>query len=149
MFEEKEPLEEVAYIGKDVAAEALKIATEEGHAEASKDAQGTSMGEEEIPSDTTIPTMEIEEKVNLQSGASHLRVTIPASSLAMVVAHPVPTAPSSSALAGVNFDKEICRILAPLTQKTKEASDLGDSSIDLAFLEAVAARLKEVRERYD
>ena len=87
-------------IGKDAAAEALKIAMEEGHAKASKDVQGTSMGEEKNLGDTTVPTMEVEEKVPLQSDASHLRVTIPGSSLAMVIAHPVSAAPSSSALAG-------------------------------------------------
>lgn len=93
--------------------------------------------------------MEVEEKVPLQSDASQLRVTFPASSLVMIVAHPTLTAPSSSVLARVNFDEEISRILAPLTQKAKEASDPRDRSKDLVFLETVAIGLKEVQERYD
>lgn len=149
MLEEKELLEEVANIGKDAAAEALKIATEEGHVEAPKEIQEAPEGEEEVPGSTTGPIMEVEEKVPLQSDTSNLRVTFPASSLAMIVAHPTPTAPSSSVIAGADFSEEISRILAPLTQRTKEASDPGDRSKDLVFLETVAVGLKEVQERYD
>ena len=59
-------MEEVAGIGKDATAEALKIATEEGHVEAPKDVQETPEGEEEIPDNTIGPIMEVEEKAPLR-----------------------------------------------------------------------------------
>ena len=55
----------MADIGKDAAAEALKIAIDEGHAEASKDIHETPEGEEKIPVSVTDPIMEVEEKVPL------------------------------------------------------------------------------------
>lgn len=148
MLEEKELLEEVADIGKDAAAEAVKIAAEEGHADAPRDIQEAPEGTEKIPGIMPDSTMEVEDKAPLQCDASNVRVAPPVSSLAMILAHPAPAAPSSSILAGVNFDWEISRILAPLTQRAKEARDPFDRSKDLAFLETVVAGLKDVQERY-
>lgn len=147
-IEEKELLEEVADIGKVAAAEALKVATGEGHAEAPGDIHEAPGGTEEIPGSTPGHLMEVEEKAPLQSDASHLRVNLPASSLAMIVAQPPPAAPGSSDLVGANFDEEFSHIMAPLTRKAKEVDDTLDRSTDLAFLETVAVGLKEVQERY-
>jgi hypothetical protein len=49
---------------------------------------------------------------------------------------------------GADFDEEIRRILALLSQRVEDASDSDDGTKDLAFLESVVARLKDVQNRY-
>lgn len=62
MLEEKDLLEEVADIGKDADAEALKISTEEGHVEAPKHTQEAPGGKEETPATRLAPSWKLRKR---------------------------------------------------------------------------------------
>jgi hypothetical protein len=66
----------------------------------------------------------------------------------LVLAQPGLGALGSSAAASAELDKEIQRIIAPLSHQIRETDGSVDAVLDLSFLESVAAGIKEMQNRY-
>ena len=138
-------------MGKSVAEEAVRIVAVEGHEQTTGDIQEFPEEVAKIPDSISGLDTVIEEKAPLQSMGPFPLNSPPAaapqsspSKLALILTQSGPTAPGSSVSAGADFDEEIRRILASLSQRIEEAGDSADSAKDLAFLESMAAGHKDV-----
>ncbi|XP_040260578.1 uncharacterized protein [Aegilops tauschii subsp. strangulata] len=123
--------------------------------QASGDIQGVPEEIKKLLRSVSDSTMLVADKPLIQSDASNLMVypltTAPqpsSSNMELTITHLGPGAPSSSILAGVNFDEEIDPTLVPLTQRAKEVDGSVDCTKDLVFLGTMAVGLKDVQERY-
>ena len=84
--------------------------------------------------------------------SSRIAVEIPppsSNTLAMVLSPPGTGAPGPSSTTGVELDEELPRLLAPLYMGAGEADDSAAVTMDLSFMESVAAGVKEMHARHN
>jgi hypothetical protein len=153
--EEGEILVEVADIAKEAADEAAKIAAKEATNSAVEEAREVAGDIRESSGDTSAPIQTSTEMVVVaadkpDSVAQPAAPTAQALTDALILATPQQgsEAPSLSGTRELNFDEEIARILASIPKSTLESNKATDSTADLAFLETMAAGLRDVQEYY-